>query len=167
MKLSDHAAELKRYRDWAPSQFDTRGLNLPDRQDWIVAPVIRTRDSGVLEESNFASALESLGGESETVEVHRFGHWGPGWFEILLVDPSRAESVAEIACALADYPILNEHDHSEREWEAACECWASFSVRERVQAIKRHGNGEVSIFAARRDEFPGGGFLIERINHDA
>lgn len=122
--------EVRLYRDWAPSQFDTRGLGLPDRQEWIVAPVMRTRDSGPRSESNFASALASFGGESDTVEIHRFSHWGPGWIEILLVAPEHARTVQEITCALESYPILDESDLSMRESEATFEAWITFGFRE-------------------------------------
>jgi len=98
---------------------------LDDRQDWLVLPVSQTRDSGELDQSNFAQALELLGGESETVEVHRFGHWGSGWFEIIIVRPySKAHPLALIIEErLADYPVLNEEDYSQREFDAASEFW--------------------------------------------
>lgn len=77
------------------------------RENWIVAPVSRNRDSGPLDESNFASALELLGGESESCEVHRFGHWGPGWYEIIIVHPSRAREIDDLESSLESYPVLN------------------------------------------------------------
>lgn len=116
---------MKTYSQWSPTQFDPCGLALPDRQSWLVAPVIRTRDSECLEESNFASALESLGGESDTVEVHRFGHWANGWFEIIIVAPdSPAATEAEsIERSLEDYPVLDDTDLSNREYEAYLQEW--------------------------------------------
>ena len=48
---------MTRYADYAPTPYDRRGAFLPERQDWIVAPVGRNRDSGVTENSNFAVAL--------------------------------------------------------------------------------------------------------------
>jgi hypothetical protein len=111
-----------RYADFRPTSFDGH-LPVDDREDWIVVPCSRTRDSGVLDESNFASALAGLGGESGTVEVHRSGHWGPGWFEIILVDPARAAEVAEIEMALAGYPVLDGDDLSRREVKAEEEAW--------------------------------------------
>lgn len=140
------------YKDWAPTSFDCRGLNLADRQDWLVAPVIQTRDSGCLEQSNFNSALEILGGEQvDRVEVHRFGHWGPGWFEIILVSPELAEQVEGIEARLEDYPVLDEDDWSNREWEAAINWWNDCGLRERIRICDKY---RVSIFAARRDEIP-------------
>jgi hypothetical protein len=47
--------ELPTYGKWAPCALDTRGLGLPEQQDWLVV-CSRTRDSEVYEESNFACA---------------------------------------------------------------------------------------------------------------
>jgi hypothetical protein len=137
------------YSQYEPTGFDIAGLGLPDRQDWIVAPCGRNRDSGILDESNFHACLLALGGESETVEVHRFGHWACGWFELILVDPSRADEVTELADALEYYPLLDESDYSEREFEAVNETWESMSTRDRVDALREAGG---SIFAARRGD---------------
>lgn len=152
MKKNDDD-QLTTYRNWQPTGFDARGLGLSDRQHWFVLPLIQARDSDALEESNFAVALQRLGGESDTVEVHRFGHWGPGWFEIILVAPNTPQaSIAEdIDRALANYPVLDDMDYSEREFEKAAECWERFSLRDRIETCRRF---DVSIFAARRDEVP-------------
>jgi len=136
---------------------DGRGAFLDDRQDWFVVGVIRTRDSGCLEESNFQAAEERLGkvGEcGEDWENHRFGHWGPGWFEILLVRPGsacEAEGKA-IEDALEGYPVLDEVDLSQREIQLAEETWSNMSIGDRVEAIQEHGDG--GIFAARREYLP-------------
>src|SRR5262245_4928699 len=87
-KRKEHTVTtLQKYADYRPTGFDRRGLNLPDQQQWLLAPCSRNRDSSLLEQSNFDVCLKALGGESETVEVHRFGHWGCGWFELILVAP--------------------------------------------------------------------------------
>lgn len=99
---------------------------LEDRNNWLVVPVGRTRDSGTLAESNFEAALGILGGESESCEVHRFGHWGPGWFEIIIVRPDRANEVHDIESRLEDYPVLDEEDMSRREWDAMLGDWDSY-----------------------------------------
>lgn len=129
------------------------GAFLPDRQDWLVCPLIQTRDSGALQQSNFAVALRELGGESETVEVHRFGHWGPGWYEIILVAPdSPAAKIAEeIEECLENYPVLDEEHWSSLEYNRAADYWEHCSVRERMEWCQRY---RVSIFAARRTELP-------------
>ena len=145
-----------KYQDFAPTQFDPKGLGLDDRQNWRVAGVSRTRDTGPLDESNFECTLKALGGESRCVEVHRFGHWGPGWFEIILVSPTakkKNEILDEIEAALANYPIVDEMDWSERDFEAACESWDTTDMRDRISILAKHN---CSIFAARRDEIPQG-----------
>ena len=89
----------------------------PDLGECFTGPG-RTRDSQSLEESNFFSALERLGGEREGVEVHRFGHWGCGWFEQVLVHKSNKKAVIElykIKKDLENYPVLDDLDYSERE----------------------------------------------------
>lgn len=135
MHIGDEIEELTRYRDWAPTALDCKGLGLEDRQDWYVVPCMRTRDSEALEESNFHVALETLGGESDTVEVHRFGHWGPGWFEVILAHPDHGKAVAEMKCALADYPVLNDTDFSEREYEEQSQAFLDFGASELAVAI--------------------------------
>lgn len=111
---------LSTYSGHVPTVFDQH-INLAGREDWLIVPVSRNRDSGLLDQSNFDMALQSLGGESDTVEVHRFGHWGPGWYEIIIVDPNDVKATKEadeIAAALADYPVLSDEDFSRREYEA-------------------------------------------------
>lgn len=114
---------METYAKFRPTTYDPAGAFLRDRQDWLVLPVSRTRDSGALAESNFEAALAILGGESDTVEVHRFGHWGPGWFEIILIHPSRQSEGEAIETKLGDYPMLDDEDHSRREWEEYVEAW--------------------------------------------
>lgn len=101
--------DLPRYREWAPSAFDPKGLNLPHHQEWFVT-LMHTRDSGHLDESNWDAFLRMLadagcaeGSDDEDTGdylIARFGHWGPGWFEVVLVRPdSPAEEVARKAIA--------------------------------------------------------------------
>lgn len=103
---------MERYKDFSPTPMDPKGYELMDRQDWFVVPVMRTRDSEALAQSNFKTALEILGGEGEDVEVHRFRHWGPGWFEIILVRPDTNAEMEGIGIegALEDYPVLDDAD---------------------------------------------------------
>ena len=134
-----------RYSEFRPTQFDSKGLGLEDRQDWLVVGISRNRDSSVLDESNWECALEALAevasDTEETYETHRFGHWGPGWFELILVKPgSAAEKCAEeLEAALADYPILDEDDYSERCLEVAQQVWRDcYRTQDRLAYIKKH-----------------------------
>ncbi len=138
------------YRDFAPTALDTRGLSLPERQDWLVGPCFRDRDSGPRAESNFACLVRDMGGESETLEVHRFGHWANGWFELVLVHPSRESELSEFESALADYPVLDDMDLSERESDGAWEAWESWGLREfAMHARKAFGLCDAAVAALR------------------
>jgi hypothetical protein len=118
------------------------------------AGVGQSRDSDCLERSNFAVMLSELGGESDTVIVVRERHWAVGWVEWIAIHETdtAALAVADAACErLANYPVLDEEDYSEREWNAACEVWEQSSLRDRIKYCGRAG---ISIFAARRAELP-------------
>lgn len=140
---------LQRYADYQPTGFDARGLRArtmgpeddEDRSEWLVCPVGRTRDTEDAPDtaSNWAAQLDALGGEGADVEVHRFGHWGPGWFEIVIVRPdTRAAVVAEeIAGRLENYPLLDDEDHSRREYEAQLE-----GLRDQARTLVREGAPE-------------------------
>lgn len=108
------------YKEFQPTSFDCKGLGLPDRQDWLVAPVGQNRDSEALYRSNFIVVYEDLIKYGyDDVEIHRFGHWGPGWFEIILVRPNTeaAKIAEEWECALSDYPVADEMHLSQLESE--------------------------------------------------
>lgn len=131
---------MKAYREFRPTGFDPSGLALEDQQDWLVVPVNRARDSGCVDESNFDAALKILGGEGDDVEVHRFGHWACGWFEIIIVRPesAAAKEACDIEAALDHYPILDDSDLSERETEAADRVWRDcYTVAARIEYIRR------------------------------
>lgn len=160
---------MQKYSDYAPTGFDPKGLNA-DRHgigQYLVV-LSRNRDSSILEESNWDAALKLLGGESDDngpVQIHRFGHWACGWFELLLVNPDddAKRAIAEdIENSLSDYPILDDDDYSDREYTYACDTWESFTIADRVDYLQR---AQLCIFAARRAELPDDpqGALFERL----
>ena len=103
----------------------------------------RNRDSNVLAESNFETALEMLGGESENVQINRFGHWACGWWESLSVKPGtpQFEIAKQIERSLSEYPVLDEEDWSNREQDSANETWRfCYTERERIRYIRDHRN---------------------------
>ncbi len=123
------------------------------------------RDSDELTQSNFAVALASLGGESDTINVVRESHWAVGWVEWIAIhqdDETALRAADDMLDRLAEYPVLDEEDWSQRETDAADETWASYSLRDRVELCCRAG---VSRFAARRDWPPSddSGFIQERL----
>lgn len=128
---------MKRYAQWSPATNDATGLAIPDRQDWLVAPCISTRDDCCLAESNWGILtrdVEAADEDGEDHEVHRFGYWACGWFEILLVRPDSkaAEVAAGIEERLNEYAILDEEDLCEREMLARTELWETLSLAERI-----------------------------------
>lgn len=141
--------ELLRIRReaWEAASAEEKRLEADEsRENWLVVPVARNRDSGPLDESNFEAALEMLGGESETVEVHRFGHWGPGWYEIIIAHPSLASKVDTIHDRLENTchhrfihnvwtPALDEEDLSRRESEALDEDWVNWGRRDFEKSV--------------------------------
>jgi hypothetical protein len=112
-----------------------------DYRHWFAAPLGRSRDSSVLEESNFAKGVERLGGESDDVMVARYGHWAVGWVEQVYVRPgSDAVAIAEeIHDKLESHPVLDEDDYSERCMEEANKVWSGcFDDKGRIEYIREH-----------------------------
>ena len=90
------------------------------------------------------------------MQIHRFGHWGPGWFEIIIVNPENKkvmEAAMDIETWLAGYPILDEQDYSRREWDMMEEAWGWMGLPERIEICCQTGNSK---FAARHDAIPDG-----------
>lgn len=104
-----------------------------------------SRGSKPLEISNYRVALKLLGGEGENVVVERYRHWAVGWVEEIYVRPNTPEYA--IACQieneLMQYPILDEADFYNEEFEAAADVWKSFTWRERIEFIKDHADSFV------------------------
>ena len=125
----------------------------------------QSRDSDPLERSNYRVALAALrkvedpngtGDEedSATVQEEHANHWACGWVETIMIhesDTAALQTADEMAARLLAYPVLDEEDWSNLEYEEAQETWASFSVRDRLTYCADYG---ASIFAARRDSFP-------------
>jgi hypothetical protein len=78
-----------------------------------------TRDSDALERSNFRQALAAFEAEGVEVSIDHFGHWAVGWIDYLTV-PITTTSIrilADLAARIESYPVLNDEDFSELEWE--------------------------------------------------
>jgi len=133
---------MKKYSSFKPTQFDSH-YYVENREDWFIAPLTHNRDSDILTESNWDVFFKLMGKENEdTFEIHRFGHWGPGWFEIILINPANKALVKigeDTESSLADYPILDEMDFSERENEEAGRIWADcYDTKGRIEYIREH-----------------------------
>jgi len=101
-----------------------------------IAILGRSRDSQILEQSNFEVALAELGGESDCecdendchcpVIITRSSHWAVGWVEELRVaihDTKKLKIALKLLNRLDEYPILDESDYSERELDEVNETW--------------------------------------------
>lgn len=141
--------EFKIKAKWSPNGGLDSAANYlgPDLSDWLSGPS-QSRDSDILAQSNFACALDQLGGEVEgQVEVHRFGHWACGWFETILVNAANDTACAEllkIHDALENYPVLNDSDFSDREYEYNSD-YADGAKAELAGALKMHFGIESNI----------------------
>lgn len=143
------------YKDWAPITFDMTGLSISAQQEWFVAPVSRTRNGGLVEQANWGAFLDALlpSDEGDDYEIHRFGHWACGWFEIMLL--KRGTTAYEIGrkaeMKLADYPVLDDMMLEGLERNEEERVWKSMRLRDRVMLCADAG---LSIFAARRTDAP-------------
>ena len=95
------------------------------RENWIVV-ITRTRDSDLLETSNWHYCLKKFNMvdnlDKIDVAIERAGHWACGWLEYLVISPDNAEFIAlsqDIDKRLKDYPVLDDDDYSNRQWEEA------------------------------------------------
>jgi len=116
-----------------------RGCKLEDAENWAIH-YTSNRDSGLLEQSNEAEINKRLHPFSEGADpdlvFEQHSHWACGYldgFSIRVYGPDGSITPAfgefcRIKEALEDYPVLNEEDYSDREYEAtlenyACEMW--------------------------------------------
>lgn len=149
---------MNTYSEFRPTQFDPAGLGLDNRQDWLVCPVSYTRDDAehTLARVNYdvlAKLLDEVDYGCRDHEFHCFGHWGPGYFYLIIVRPGSecARIAQECEGALADYPLLCDSTFSEREHEAAHDDWERMGIRERIRILAGLG---LNYLAARHDSPP-------------
>jgi hypothetical protein len=114
--------------------------------DWLIAPCAQNRDSDVTDRCNWDIQLARLDGildEEGSHEVHRFGHWACGWYELCFVKPGTkaAKLAQEMADALDEYPLLDEDEHSNYESKEADEVWKNcYNISDRIEYIRKFRN---------------------------
>jgi hypothetical protein len=97
---------------------------------WALGPIIRTRDSDLLEESNANALIRHLEGDPTLVEdweVTGANHWAVGWVDHLsfrAIDENGAATrifrvLKDWFRRLDEYPIADDDDFALREYEAA------------------------------------------------
>lgn len=99
---------------------------------WLIGPVGRSRDSDLVEESNWRVMLKrylEIDPDGRDHEVHRFRDWAVGWIEEVAYRPGSAVAAVatKVRDALEGYSILNEHDCSSLEIEAVDENWPNIA----------------------------------------
>ena len=132
------------------------------REHYYLAPVSTSRDADTLTRSNWEVVTNDIlkVAKHDDTEICRFGHWGCGWYEQLLIHKSDTEALKvaeEWCCFLSDYPVASDEHHSELQWTEATEYWQRMDVKERLNVLEETVNrweNKVSIFATRRDELP-------------
>jgi len=103
-----------------------------DDQDWALV-YTHNRDSGLLDQSN-ADAIDAEMKEfGEDAIPQHHGHWAVGWVDGWAIRVRGGEGRkkgeltpafhrwCELQASLEDYPLLDEEDHSRREYEATLE----------------------------------------------
>jgi hypothetical protein len=138
---------MQRFSEFQPTGLDSpRNYiawddSLDDKGNWFVSPCLISRDSGCLSQSNWEyceatyDALNENQEQTETwdsYEIHRFGHWACGWYEIMLIRPYTKchEMALEIEAYLEHYCILDESDFCEKEQEVHEENYQNYGERQ-------------------------------------
>lgn len=81
------------------------------------------RDSDILNESNYQTIKKQFIDLNGVIEICS-NHWAVGWVETILIHKSAEETIEkgiEILERLSDYPVLDERDLSNREYDLAYE----------------------------------------------
>ncbi len=131
MTLEDAAKEAAgNWKSWTCFVWD-RERDLDERDNWSII-YTHNRDSGLLDQSNadaIAEAMEPFtDGDDPDVVMESHDHWAVGhvdgfsirvYRDCEITDAFRAYH--DLAEQMADYPILDEADYSNREFEATFE----------------------------------------------
>lgn len=128
---------LEPWSEDGPTAFDSAANYAgADLTGFYLAPVSINRDTqDAITLSNWrvvTADLEKLTQHDES-GIHRFGHWGCGWYELFLIhatDEAALRAADQWAASLADYCVADEADLSEVEHEAEGEEWESWALSE-------------------------------------
>lgn len=116
-----------------------RRNELEDAEDWALV-YTHNRDSGLLAQSNSSVIAKALGpfteGDDPDVVCESHSHWAVGHvdgFSIRVVRDTQItdafKTYHELSERMADYPVLDEEDYSNREYEATVENLADAAWR--------------------------------------
>lgn len=108
-----------------------RKSEIEDPENWAII-YTHNRDSGLLDQSNAEVIGEALKPFADTdnpdVVFESHSHWAVGHVDGFSVRVFKNGEITpafcryhELACAMDDYPVLDESDYSDREYEATLE----------------------------------------------
>jgi hypothetical protein len=131
-----------------------------DADRWCIV-YTSNRDSGLVDESN-ADAIEEIMSDpafEDDVRSESHSHWAVGHVDGFSIrcfgDDGAAtkafKAMVDIARKLEDYPLLDEDDHSRREYEATLENISS--VGRRFLKDERQVEDEVAILVAEAEAY--------------
>lgn len=112
------------------------------------------RDSDCLDQSNEAQIIDALRpwtgaiDDGDDVETQSHNHWAVGHVDGIVIrclrngEPTAAfRELHGLLMRLADYPVLDEMDYSERENEEAQRVWSDcYNDRERIAYMRRNSS---------------------------
>ncbi|QDT48885.1 hypothetical protein Pan258_29320 [Symmachiella dynata] len=104
---------------------------VPDAENWAIFYTSH-RDSGLLDQSNAAAIVKEMTlfteGDDPDVVFESHNHWAVGHIDGFSLQVFRSGEITDafvkyhgLAERLADYPILDEEDYSQREFDATIE----------------------------------------------
>lgn len=105
-----------------------RATDLDGPDDWAII-YTHHRDSGLLDQSNAAAVAAKLepftDGDDPDAVPERHRHWACGWIDGFSIRVFRSGEITdafrtyhELSRRLDDYPVLDETDYSNRQYEA-------------------------------------------------
>lgn len=115
----------------------------------------RYRDSRLLERHNWAVITEDILEDyidGETLHIIRHRCWASGWIEWVLVDTQKASeklmaAITELWRDLDAYPLLNEDQYCEKEWDFASNWWNEFyDNEERIELLRKNPDHDATSF---------------------
>lgn len=135
---------MQTYKEFTAKQDCYADFTKGKWDNWLLAPCSLQRDSSELRESNWEVQLDRLnqvGTQEEDFVILRASHWLVGWIDRLLVRPdSPCVAVCEdIEAQLADYPVLDVEDFSQREEESYLSAWANGAGEELLRLLVKKG----------------------------
>jgi hypothetical protein len=147
---------MKRFRDFHPSAWDSKAnyVGQSDHNHWYVFNIMKTRDAELLTESNWDYICKEL--EPDKIagcEVHNFGHWACGHYDLILIHPwhkKLLERARELEKQLDNYPILDEDDYSARCEIEIDRQWDDFAREDFISELSEYTELDLTEYSSEQ-----------------